>query len=170
VLSTTEGTVEIIAPRVVSMSEKANPAMPTAGRAEPLGKQRQDRVDGLLILLNERNGAILPMPIGAKRETFRQRDHKNARFSVRISNGMSISSSYPLEVNPSRCGTRIFYAWMSPVGLTVESTLQVAPTLLHSAIDTASPPSFLSPSYLEKKDEPLEYDVDSSFQAAASFT
>jgi hypothetical protein len=139
VLSTTEGTMEILSLGVAPMSEKANPAMPTAGGAEPLGKELQDGVDGVLILLNERDRAILLMPIRAKRETFRQGDNKKARFSVRISNGMSISSSYPLEVNTSRSGTRIFYAWYRPMGLTVESNLQVAPSLHSSAIDTAYP-------------------------------
>jgi hypothetical protein len=107
VLSTAEGTVQIFSPRIAGMSEKTNSAVPTEHEQIGIFHGLAER---LLILLNERDGAILSMPIGTKREAFRQRDDKHARFSVMMQTVFDISSSYPLEADASRWRTRNFYA------------------------------------------------------------
>jgi hypothetical protein len=122
--STAEGTVQILSAGIAGMSEKPNSAVPTEheagqqigildGLVERLLMQigiLDGLVECLLILLNELAGAILSMPIGTKRETFRQSDNKNARFSVKMRMLLNISSSYPLEADASRWRMRIFYA------------------------------------------------------------
>jgi hypothetical protein len=110
-LSTAEGTVQIVSAGIAGMSEKPNSTMTTASDARlQIVIVFHGFVERVLMLLNERDGAILSMPIGTKRETFRQRDDKNARFSVMIRMLLDISSSYPLEADASRGRMRIFYA------------------------------------------------------------
>jgi len=70
----------------------------------------QHGIQRLLILANKRTGAVVLVPIVAKRKKFRDRDYKNAKFSVKISNVLGMSSSYTLDAKASRCAARIFYA------------------------------------------------------------
>ena len=72
VLPATERTAEIPAPRVAGMSEEANCAVAAAHRAVPqLRTVPQDRVQGELILTNERLGAVVLVPILAKSNNVR---------------------------------------------------------------------------------------------------
>jgi hypothetical protein len=107
--STAKGTEKIPPTGITRMSEKPYSAVPTASQATlQLPITLHGLVERLLILLSERDNAILSMPIGTKRETFRQSDDKNARFSVMIRMLLNISSSYTLEAEASRGRTGSF--------------------------------------------------------------
>ena len=67
VLPTAERTTQVLPTYVPGMREKANPALHTmSNAAQKLGMGPQDRVQRDLILLNNRPGAIVLMPIRAK--------------------------------------------------------------------------------------------------------
>jgi hypothetical protein len=71
----------------------------------------QDGIQRQLILTNKRTGAVVLMPIRAKREEFADGYDKNARFSVRMLIVFGMSSSYSLDAKASRGRARIFHAW-----------------------------------------------------------
>jgi hypothetical protein len=100
---------EILSSGIAGMSEKTNSAVPAASEAVlQIDIVLDQLVERVLILLNERNDTILPMPIGTNRETFRQGDDKNARYSVMMGMDLDISSSYTLEANASSLGGGFF--------------------------------------------------------------
>jgi hypothetical protein len=91
------------------MREKPDPAVPTVGyTTQKLGMRPQHCVQRRLIVLDKRPGAILLMPIRAKREKPLDGDGKKARLSVIISIVVDTPSSYPIEVNASRGRARFF--------------------------------------------------------------
>ena len=111
VLSTTERTTEILATCIPRMREEANPTVATGNRTVfQIGTIAQDGIERELILTNKRKGAIVLVPIFAKRKNFPDGYDKIARFSVKMLSGLSISSSYSLDAKASRCRARIFYA------------------------------------------------------------
>ena len=111
VLSAAKGTAEIPTTRIAWMREEANPAVAAADCAVlQIRHSPQGRIQRQLILTNKRTGAVILMPILAKREDFRDGYKKIARFSVKILICFCISSSYSLDAKASRCRARIFYA------------------------------------------------------------
>ena len=111
VLATTERAAEILSTCIPRMREEANPTAATANRTVfQTGMIAQDGIERQLILTNKRTGAIVLVPIFAKRKNFPDGYDKIARFSVKMLSGLSISSSYSLDAKASRCRARIFYA------------------------------------------------------------
>ena len=111
VLSTTERAAEIPSTCIPRMCEEANPAVAAVNRTRfQIGTIAQDGIQRELILTNKRKGAIVLVPIFAKRKNFPDGYDKIARFSVKMLSGLSISSSYSLDAKASRCRARIFYA------------------------------------------------------------
>jgi len=112
VLTATERTADILPIRISRMREEANPTMAAVDRtACQTGMIAQDGIQRELILTNKPMGAVVLMPIRAKRKKFAHGDDKNARFSVRIRIVLCMSSSYSLDANASRGRARIFHAF-----------------------------------------------------------
>jgi hypothetical protein len=112
VFTATELTAEISPIRVSWMRQKANATMAAVDRtAFQIGTIAQDGAERQLILTNKRVDAVVLMPIRAKREEFRDRYRKNAKFSVRMLILFCTSSSYSLDANASRCRARFFCAF-----------------------------------------------------------
>ena len=98
--------------RVSRMREEANPTVAAVDRTACQTRMiAQDGIQRQLILTNERIGAVVLMPIRAKRKEFPDGYDKNARFSVKMLIVFCMSSSYPLDAKSSSGGTRIFHAW-----------------------------------------------------------
>jgi hypothetical protein len=111
VLPAAERTTQVLSAGVAGMREKANPAVRTVGDVTAkLAVGPQDRVQRGLILPDQRPGAIVPMPIRAKREKLLDGDDKKARLSVIISMLLDTPSSYHLDANASRGRARLFSA------------------------------------------------------------
>lgn len=109
VLAAAERTAEVLSTCIAWMREEANSTVATANRAVfQTGTNAQDGIERELILTNKRKGAVVLVPILAKRENFPDGYDKTARFSVKMLSGLSISSSYTLDAKASRCGARIF--------------------------------------------------------------
>ena len=91
------------------MREKANPAVRAVNDA-PLkfGVGLHDRVQRRLILPDKRLGAIILMPIRAKREKLLDGDDKKARLSAIIPIELDTPSSYLIDANASRSRARFF--------------------------------------------------------------
>ena len=110
-------TAEIAAARVAGMSEEAYAAVATPHRAVlQIRTIPQDGIQQELILTNKRTGAVVLVPILAKRKKFRDGYNKIARFSVKILIGFFISSSYSLDAKVSRGRARIFRALEPQIG------------------------------------------------------
>jgi len=110
VLSAAKGTAKILPFRVAGMREEANPTVAALhGAALQIGTIPQGRVERQLILTNKRTGAVVLVPILAKREKFPDGYSKTARFSVKMLIVFCISSSYSLDDNASRGRARISY-------------------------------------------------------------
>jgi hypothetical protein len=108
-LPAAERATQILATRVAGMRQKADPAVKAENRAVPqLRTIAQDGIQRALILPNKRKGAVVLVPLFAKRENFGDRYDKSARFSVKMSSGFCISSSYSLDAKASRRRARIF--------------------------------------------------------------
>jgi hypothetical protein len=76
------------------MREETNPTVATQDRAVfQIRTIAQDGIQRQLILTDKRAGAIVLMPIVAKRENLGQRYDKNARFSVKMLIEFCISPS-----------------------------------------------------------------------------
>ncbi len=123
VLSAAKRAAEISTTRIAWMREEANPAVAAADCAVlQIRNSPQGRIQRQLILTNKRTGAVVLVPILAKRENFRDGYGKIARFSVKMLIVLSISSSYSLDAKASRCGARNFCASMpkatQPTGAT----------------------------------------------------
>jgi len=67
-----------------------------------------------LILTNKRTGALVPMPIPAKRKELADGYDKNAKFSVRILMLLCMSPSYSLDAIASRGRAGIFLWFYAP--------------------------------------------------------
>ena len=76
--------------------------------AEKLGVGLQNRVQRRLILPDKRLGAVILVPIRAKREKLLDGYSKKARLSVMIPIVVDTPSSYLLDANASRGRARFF--------------------------------------------------------------
>jgi hypothetical protein len=104
-----EGTTQVPPTRVAGMCEKANPAVRAVGdAAQNLRMGLQHRVQRGLILPDNRPGAIILMPIRAKREQLLDGDGKKARLSAILSIVIHTPSSYLFDANASRGRARFF--------------------------------------------------------------
>ena len=111
VLPTAERTPQIPPTGVLRIREKANPTLRTVSDAAlKFGMGLQDRVQRRLILPDKRPGAVVLVPILAKREKLLDGYGKKARLSVIISIVLHTPSSYLLDANASRGRARIFSA------------------------------------------------------------
>jgi len=109
VLPAAEGTTQIPATCVPGMREKPNPAVSAVcGTTPKLGMGLQDRVQRGLILPDKRPGAVLLVPIRAKREKSLDGYGKKARFSVMMRIDLCTPSSYLVDAKASRGRARIF--------------------------------------------------------------
>jgi len=112
VLAATKRTTEIPPIRVPRMRQEPNPAMAAGDRtACQTGMIAQDGIERELILTNKRTGAVVPVPIRAKRKKFPDGYDKNATFSVKMLSVVCISSSYSLDADASRRRAGIFHAF-----------------------------------------------------------
>ncbi len=131
-LAATKRTTQVPPTCVAGMREEPNPAVGAVSDAAlKLGMRLQQRVQRGLILPNKRRGAIVLMPIRAKREKFLHGDGKKARLSVILSIVLYTPSSYPFDANASRGRTRFFVRHARRLA-------QAART--NSPLPTASPP------------------------------
>jgi hypothetical protein len=135
VLATTERTTEILATCIPRMREEANPTVAAGNRTLfQIGTIAQDGIERELILTNKRTGAIVLVPILAKRKNFPNGYGKIVRFSVKMLSGLSISSSYSLDAKASRCRARIFYATAQKLPHGIRATNQrLSNTITHSS-------------------------------------
>jgi hypothetical protein len=107
--STAEWTTQIPPTNVPRMREKANPAACTVSNAaEKLGVGLQDRVQRRLILPDKRLGAVILVPIRAKREKPLDGYGKKARPSAILFIVLYTPSSYLFDANASRGRARFF--------------------------------------------------------------
>ena len=107
--STAEWTTQIPPTDVPRMREKANPAVrAVSNAAEKLGVGLQNRVQRRLILPDKRLGAVILVPIRAKREKLLDGYSKKTRLSVMIPIVVDTPSSYLLDANASRGRARFF--------------------------------------------------------------
>jgi len=84
-LAASEGTTQIRSACVTRVGEKANAAMHTMSHAVPQPRVYvQHTVEADLIVLDERIGAVVLVPIGPEGENFLDGYDKKARFSVII--------------------------------------------------------------------------------------
>ena len=98
-----EGTTQVLTTCIAGMGQETNPTVAADNRAvRQIRTVTQDGVQRELILTNKRTGAVVLMPILAKRENFRDGYDKIARFSVKMLSGLSIPSSYSLDAKASR--------------------------------------------------------------------
>ena len=105
----TERTAEIPPIRIPRMCQEANSTVAAVDRtACQTGMIAQDGIQCELILTNKRTGAVVLMPILAKRKEFADGYDKNARFSDKMLIVLDTSSSYSLDANAARYRTRIF--------------------------------------------------------------
>ena len=89
VLSTTERAAEILSTCIPRMREEANSTVATGNRTLfQIGTIAQDGIQRELILTNKRKGAIVLVPIFAKRKNFPDGYDKIARFSVKMLSGI----------------------------------------------------------------------------------
>jgi hypothetical protein len=111
VVPTAERTTQVQAINVPGMREKANAALNAGNDATPqLRMGLQDRVQSGLILTDKRTGAIVLVPVIAKRENFLDCYDKKARFSLIMLSVLHTPSSYLLDAKASRGRARLFYA------------------------------------------------------------
>jgi hypothetical protein len=96
VLAAAERTTQIYTADVPGMSEKANSAVTAASDATlPFRKGCEGGVQREQVLLNQRPGAIVLMPIRPKGEELPDRDDKKAKFSATIPMFLRTPSSFP---------------------------------------------------------------------------
>lgn len=97
-LPAANGAAKIPAARIARMGQEPDPAVTAVyGAVLQLGTIAQNGIQRQLILTNKRVGAVVLVPILAKRENFRDGYDKNARFSVRMWRLLSMSPSYYLD-------------------------------------------------------------------------
>ena len=109
VLPAAERTTQIPPPGVARMREKPNPAVRAVGHATPKrGMRFQNRVQRGLVVPNKRPGAVVLMPIRAKRENLLDGYGKKARFSAIIENVLCTPSSYLIGAKASSGRARFF--------------------------------------------------------------
>ena len=109
VLPAAERTSQVPPAGVAGMRQEANPAVRAGSHAPAkLGMGLQDRVQRGLILPDQRAGAVVLMPIRAKREKLLDGNGKKARLSTITSIVLCTPSSYLPEANAPRGRPRFF--------------------------------------------------------------
>jgi hypothetical protein len=123
------------------MGQKPNPAV-NAGNVAPLqfGMRLDAGVQRPQILLNQRLGAIVLMPIRPKGEEPPDRDNKKAKFSATIPMFLRTPSSYLTEAHASRGRARFFCATNHDQGGQPESTPPPLRPALFSKPNASSSP------------------------------
>jgi len=109
VLPAAEWAAQVPAAFISAVGQKPNSTVRTAcDAALKFGMGSQGRVERGLVLPDKRLGAIVLMPIRAKREQSLDRDDKKARLSVIILIELDTPSSYPIDAIASRARARFF--------------------------------------------------------------
>ncbi len=110
-LSAAKGAAEILATRVARMRQEPYPTRHTVQDAPlQMRMRRHDRRERFLIGLDNRFGAVLPVPVCLKGENFLHGNGKKARLRVRMPNVLFTPSSYFIAAHASRGGARFFAA------------------------------------------------------------
>jgi hypothetical protein len=167
VLPATEGTTQVQATRVTGVREKPNAALYAGNDATlQLRMGLQDRVQSSLILADDRLGAIVLVPVIAKRENFPDCYDKKARLSVIMQSVSFTPSSYLLDAKASRGRARTFSRPQRNFPTAPRhNRYNTEPLRRHRCLPSRS--TFLSPnrltSLLERKN------CSSSFQVVAQF-
>jgi len=158
VLPAAERAAEIPAMRITGMRQKPDPAVRAENRAVPqLRTIAQDGIQRALILSNKRKGAVVLVPLFAKRENLGDRYNKIARFSVKMSSGFCISSSYSLDAKASRRRARIFSCSRTKDGETTQLTdphVNDQPTSFACPVDATSLDAPQNATWKEELDTP----------------
>lgn len=141
-LPATERTTQVRAMCVAGMRQKANAAVCAANNATPqFGMGLEDRIQSGLILTDKRLGAIVLVPVIAKRENFPDGDDKKARFSLIMLSVLHTPSSYLLDAKASRGRARFFYARKRTPSLPFPTIATTAPACAgHAACQLAPAP------------------------------
>jgi hypothetical protein len=135
-LPAAERTPQIPPPGVARMREKPNPAVRAVGHAtSKCGMRLQNRVQRGLVVLNKRPGAVVPVPIHAKREKSLDGYGKKARFSAIIENVLCTPSSYLIGAKASSGRARFFVRYGKNSRCPPAQTLR--PLSLAQAVPTA---------------------------------
>lgn len=138
VFSAAERTTQIPPPGVARMREKPNPAVRAVGHATPKrGMRFQNRVQRGLVVPNKRPGAVVLMPIRAKREKSLDGYGKKARFSAIIENVLCTPSSYLIGAKASSGRARSFVRYGKNSRCPASQTLR--PLSLTQAVPAARP-------------------------------
>ena len=168
VLAAAKGTTQVPPTCVAGMRQKANPAVRAVGNAAlKLGMGLQHRVQRGLIMPDKRPGAIVLMPIRAKREKLLDGDGKKARLSAILSIVLCTPSSYLFDANASRGRARFFVRDGQEPGETVRTnhplpTASPAPSVCRAGADSSRARS--RKHYSERRNP------SSSFQVVRQFT
>lgn len=166
-LSAPERATQIPPTCVAGVSQKPNATVPTVRHAAAeFGIGLHHRVQRGLILTDKRPGAIILMPIRAKREKLLDSDDKKARLSVRIRIEFCTPSSYLVDAKASRGRARFFCVPRK------NPTQQSAQTIQHGSstqpfwLATPTPihPTRFLPALLERRN------VSSPFQVVGQLT
>jgi hypothetical protein len=185
VLTAAKRATHVPAMGAAGMNQKPNAAMHTVLHApRQLGMRRHDRLQGSLVMTDNRLGAMVLVPIRPKREKFPRGEDKKARLSVTIRIGLCTSSSYLLGANAARGRARNFYAPGKKPAATIRTTPATppdCPTSLRSLCRAPSPShakpppctllenqTFLRRHYKTRSLERSNH--TSSFQVAGQFT
>lgn len=163
-----KGAMQIPATCVAGMGEKASPTVNAVSDTllKP-GRGLQDRVQRDLILPNQRTGALILVPIRAKRENFPECYHKKARVSVRMLGVSFTASSYLIAARAARGRARFFYPrkeFPSRPSRTIDATPIAYATGASCQAVRTSRPRNPQTGYLKERTTP------SSFQVVAQFS
>lgn len=138
VFSAAERTPQVPPPGVARMREKPNPAVRAVGGATPKrGMRLPNRVQRGLVVPNKRPGAVVPVPILAKRENLLDGYGKKARFSAIIENVLCTPSSYLIGAQASSGRARFFVRYGKNSRCPPAQTLR--PLSLAQAVPLARP-------------------------------
>jgi hypothetical protein len=111
ILPAAKRTTQVPPTCVAGMGEKPDPAVTAANEAiAKLGMGLHHRVQRGLILPNTRPGAVVLVPIYAKRENLLDANDKKARLSAIMERVFCTPSSYFIEAKASRGRARFFCA------------------------------------------------------------
>jgi hypothetical protein len=109
--SATEGTTQVNSIRVAGIGQEFDPAVSAMGQTRAqLRLGLQNRLQRGAILTDERVGAVILVPIRAKKENFLYRQNKKARLSITMAIVLCTPSSYRLDAKASRGRARFFIA------------------------------------------------------------
>jgi len=129
---TAERTTQVLPSGVAGMGEEANLALRAVRHAAlKLGLGLQNRIQRGLIVPDQRPGAIVLMPICAKRENLLDGNGKKASLSTILSSVLHTPSSYLPEANAPRGRPRFFvrHGRASPGTVGTNRQLPIAPPI-----------------------------------------